>query len=67
MLVGLRLILSFGTTERCCADVLCIVVDRITSAIHVTAAAPAQKCRDSMPSGSLFVVTTRYLKSHEKS
>jgi len=62
MLAGLRLILVFGTTVRCCAVVLCILADRITSAKHVAAAAPTQQCFDSMLKGSLLDVTTGSLK-----
>jgi hypothetical protein len=66
VLAGLRLILVFGTTVRCCAVVLCIIATRITSAKHVAAAAPRQQCFDSMLKGSLWDVTTGSLK-HTKS
>ena len=62
MLAGLRLILVFGTTVRCCAVVLCIVATRVTSAKHVAAAAPTQQCFGSMLKGSRLDVTTGSLK-----
>lgn len=54
MFEGLRLISTFGTTVRCCAEVFCIMVTRNINTKQVAAAAPAQLCCDSIPNGSLF-------------